>query len=222
MEAGCRPDLDLVMGADKKDINLVFVRQGLRSYISVDLCRECPRQDNKGCCGHYSPVFYPADLFFIRRERPDLIEYIKGLPRLTILDFSITVDRLPDGDDLFRCQFHDPQQGCLLPVELRESVCRHFVCPGIGWWEEDNLAEWNNYFHHLADYEIALNNHIGAEMEKRGLSLRNPDDWDNIFTLIDELMQEALSRREAWGNHLPERESVWIKRRLTFGADWKL
>ena len=62
-----------------KEINLVFHRRGLRSFIEVDLCADCPRRDHKGCCGHYSPVFYLTDLTSLPSS-PQLIDYIAELP----------------------------------------------------------------------------------------------------------------------------------------------
>src|SRR5690606_21028372 len=99
-----------------KEINLVFHRRGLRSFIEVDLCADCPRRDHKGCCGHYSPVFYLTDLYFIAKQRPQLIDYIAELPFLTVLDASITVNSIPDKDGSSRCQFHSLEKGCLLPM----------------------------------------------------------------------------------------------------------
>lgn len=205
-----------------REINLVFHRRGLRSFIEVDLCAECPRQDNKGCCGYYSPVFYPTDLFFLNQQRPELIDYIAKLPRLTILDASITVNSLPDGEGFFRCQFHSIQKGCLLPMELRESVCRHFVCPGIAWRQEDELAHWREYFDHLEDYEIRLNNSLALRLDQEGLSLRNPGDWETIFARLETMMTEILAQEDELGSHLPRQESAQIRRPIRFGSEWPL
>jgi len=205
-----------------QEINLVFHRQGLRSFIEVDLCADCPRRDNKGCCGYYSPVFYPTDLYFIAQQRPELIDYIVKLPRLTILDASITVNSLPDEDGSSRCQFHSTREGCLLPVGLRESVCRHFVCPGIAWRQEDKLAHWKEYFDLLENYEIELNNHLARRLSQENLSLRRPCDWESIFFMLENMMSEVLVQKEELGSHLPQRESVRILRPICFGSEWPL
>ncbi len=205
-----------------KEISLVFYRKGLRSFIGVDLCAECPRQDNKGCCGFYSPVFYPTDIHFIHREQPELLDYIRSRPRLTILDASVTVDRLPDGGGGFRCQFHNTQGGCYLPMQLRESICRHFVCPGINWEEEPALAIWKKYYDYLTDYEIALNNQVAEELAARGLSMRNPGDWDAILPLIHALIDSSGDCDRDWRDRLGEMESFTLRRRLSFGTDWRL
>ncbi len=204
-----------------KEINLTFHRQGLRSFIEVDLCAECPRQDNKGCCGFYSPVFYTTDLYFIKKQQPELIEYIANLPRLTILDASITVNSLPD-DEGFRCQFHSIQKGCLLPMELRESVCRHFVCPGIAWWKEDTLIHWKEYFDLLADYEIQINSFLALSLDQKGLSLRNLEDWGKIFGHLEIMMTEISNQKEEPGGGMPRQESARIMRSICFGSEWPL
>ena len=54
----------------QKEIKIIFHNQGLRSYIEVDLCSECPRQDDKGCCGFYSPVFYSSDFAYLLKNQP--------------------------------------------------------------------------------------------------------------------------------------------------------
>jgi hypothetical protein len=204
------------------EINLIFHRQGLRSYIDVDLCPKCPRQDNKGCCGYYSPVFYLTDLMFIKDRKPELLDYIRGLPRLTILDASVTVDSIPDWGDSYHCQFHTLDQGCLLSTELRESICRHFVCPGIGWWEEESLKAWHDYFEHLSQYEIMLNNALAGMIDHQGLSLRNADDWEPIFTLLDSHLDKNLFLEVPFGHHLPRHEQVKLRRPLLLGKEWKL
>ncbi|MGI6549972.1 MAG: hypothetical protein ACOX4Q_08035 [Syntrophomonadales bacterium] len=203
-------------------INLVFHRRGLRSFIEVDLCADCPRRDNKGCCGYYSPVFYPTDLFFINRERPELIDYIAKLPNLTVLDASITVNSVPEGDGSLHCQFHSTQKGCLLPMELRESVCRHFVCPGIAWRQEDKLVHWKEYFDHLEEYEIQLNNYLALRLSQENLSLRNPGNWSSILSSLDSIMAEVLSKEDLPGSHLPKQESASIIRPVCYGSEWPL
>lgn len=205
-----------------QEINLVFHRRGLRSFIEVDLCSNCPRRDNKGCCGYYSPVFYPTDLYFINKQRPELIDYLAKLPHLTILDASITVNSLLEKDGSNRCQFHSVQEGCLLPMELRESVCRHFVCPGIAWWQEENLAHWKEYFDLLEEYEIQLNNSLAERLIQENLSLRNLEDWGPILLRLEDIMTEVLAREKPLGCHLPQQESARIVRPICYGPEWPL
>lgn len=205
-----------------QEINLVFHRKGLRSFIEVDLCASCPRQDSKGCCGYYSPVFYPTDLYFLNERRPDLIDYIARLPRLTILDHSITVNSLPEKDGSARCQFHSLRGGCLLPMELRESVCRHFVCPGIAWQQEARLAHWNEYFALLEEYEIHLNNSLAARLSRENLSLRRPGDWAFFLQRLGDFMTEELAQEDPWGEGLPQQESAQIVRPICYGSEWPL
>lgn len=204
------------------EINLVFHKKGLRSYIEVDLCRECPRQDDKGCCGYYSPVFYPTDLAYIASKKPELINYIAQLPRLTVLDASVTVNSVPEGPNAFHCQFHTRDKGCLLDMNLRESVCRHFVCPGIGWWEETALEHWKKYFDEIADYEINLNNQLAARLKDEGLSLRTQSDWDAIIKRLLSWIDFSLYESVHLGKEVPQKEQITIKRSLLFGSEWIL
>jgi len=220
----CRPTSDAEGREIKmlKEINLVFHRRGLRSFIEVDLCIDCPRRDHKGCCGHYSPVFYLTDLYFIARQRPQLIDYIANLPGLTVLDASITVNSLPDKDGSSRCQFHSTEKGCLLPMELRESVCRHFVCPGISWDKESRLAHWKEYFELLEDYETDLNNFLAACISQENLSLRRRSDWEAIFSVLELAMRRVLTEEKELGCHLPREEKAQIVRPICFGSEWPL
>jgi hypothetical protein len=103
-----------------------------------------PRQDDKGCCGTIRRL-YSHDLAYILLHKPELIDYIFSLDNLTILDASVTVNNSID-EASYRCKFHKNEGGCLLPQNLRESVCRHFVCPGIGWWEDARLQNWKEFF----------------------------------------------------------------------------
>lgn len=205
----------------EKDINLVFHNQGLRSYIEVDLCRECPRQDDKGCCGYYSPVFYPSDFAYLLKEQPQLVDYIFSLDNITVLDASVTVNNQIDGPS-YRCRFHQKEGGCLLSQELRESICRHFVCPGIAWENEERLNHWKQFFAELADYEIYINNKVAARLQEMGLSLRQPENRSPFFQKMLEFFEEETASLPAFLAECPAREEARIKRPIQYGSNWPL
>lgn len=204
-----------------KEINLVFHNLGLRTYIEVDLCAECPRQDDKGCCGFYSPVFYPTDLTYLYLHQPEMIERIFAFDHLTILDHSVTVNNVPEGDS-YRCKFHSKDGGCLLEQTWRESICRHFVCPGIGWWEESSLQEWKDYMEQLTDYEIALNQRLADALDAQGLNLRKPELRKKYFLVLIELYKNATVQIPDFISRMPAQQSFRIIRPLRFGKDWQL
>ncbi len=204
-----------------KNIELVFHNKGLRSYIEVDLCMDCPRQDGKGCCGNYSPVFYPSDFAYLLSNYPQVVDYIMAIKDVTILDASLTVNNSIDGDS-YKCHFHSSEKGCLLEQIQRESICRHFVCPGIGWEEEESMKHWKAFFQQLADYEIDLNNKIAAALRSQGLTLRNEDQRERFFS-------ELLNNFEKETRHLPDFLSLCkpveifnIKRKIYFQQEWSL
>lgn len=204
-----------------KEINLIFHNLGLRTYIEVDLCGECPRKDDKGCCGHYSPVFYPTDLAYLYLHQVEMIKRIFAFDHLTILDHSVTVNNVPDGDS-YRCKFHSKDGGCLLEQTWRESICRHFVCPGIGWWEESALQEWKNYMEQLTDYEIALNQRLADALDQQGLCLRKPELREEYFDVLIDLYKQETEQIPAFMSHMPAQQSFRFVRRLYFGKEWKL
>ena len=205
----------------EKDIEIIFHNRGLRSYIEVDLCAECPRQDDKGCCGYYSPVFYPTDLGYLYITQPDLLDHIFALEHLTILDASVTVNNVIDGDS-YRCKFHRTEGGCFLSQSSRESICRHFVCPGIGWWLEEQMQNWWDFFDKLSNYEIKLNNSWAAMLSEMGLSLRNPAERGTIYRKLGRLYQEELARVPESIPQMPAIESKTLRRTIRIGADWQL
>lgn len=205
----------------EKKITLVFHNAGLRSFIEVDLCAQCPRQDDKGCCGFYSPVFYPIDLAYLLFEQPDLLDYIFKLDHLTILDASITVNNVIEGNS-YRCKFHSQDNGCLLSQSLRESICRHFVCAGIGWWEEESMQDWRDFFDKLSNYEIQLNNEWASILKGQGLTLRDPSLRPQFFDELKKLYQQELNRPPDFITLMPEQDSRSLTRPLSFGADWIL
>ncbi|MDD4803291.1 MAG: hypothetical protein PHF24_10215 [Syntrophomonas sp.] len=205
----------------EKDIAIIFYNQGLRSYIEVDLCGECPRQDDKGCCGYYSPVFYPADLAYLKSEQPDLLDYLFTLDHLTILDASITVNNVIDGHS-YRCKFHSKDGGCLLSQNLRESICRHFVCAGIGWWKEAELQDWKLFFDRLSDYEIEINNKWAAILTDKGLNLREPALRPQFLRELEKLYLAELKCLPDFISQMPEKESRSLTRSLSFGENWIL
>lgn len=203
-------------------IHLVFHRNGLRSFIEVDLCAACPRQDDKGCCGFYSPVFYPTDFGYMLLHQPDLIQQIFGLPHLTILDASVTVNSFIDVNSSYRCQFHTRDQGCLLPMLIRESVCRHFVCPGIGWWEVPALQSWKEYYDQLADYEIALNHQLAAKLKKENLSLRCPEQRTVIMERLADWIDPSIYEEVPLDIPVPKQEAFTLQKEILFGNEWSL
>jgi hypothetical protein len=204
-----------------QEIRLRFLNHGLRSYIEVDLCRECPRQDDKGCCGHYSPVFYSTDLAYLALHRPDLVDLIFSQPHLTILDASVTVNNAIDGDS-YRCRFHQLEGGCVLEQENRESVCRHFVCPGIGWQQEEDLRPWRQFFELLEDYEISLNQRIAERLQSQGLTLRDPDTRPEYFEVLKKIyLEETQTLPEEILTQAAEEERCLL-RTLSYGEDWEL
>ncbi len=204
-----------------KEITLLFHNQGLRSYIEVDLCAECPRQDSKGCCGYYSPIFYTTDLAYLGLHQPELIDHIFQLAHLTILDHSITVNNDPEGDS-YRCKFHNKSGGCLLGQTLRESICRHFVCAGIAWWEEPVLADWKYFFDALTDYEIGLNQLLADTLQAKGLTLRDPALRDEYMRVLLENYCLVTENTPDFITNMPANESCTINRRLSFGQEWTL
>ena len=204
-----------------KEINLVFHNHGLRSFIEVDLCAECPRQDDKGCCGFYSPVFYPTDLAYLLLEQPDMVDYIFGLDHLTILDASVTVNNEIEGNS-YRCKFHSKHGGCLLSQTLRESICRHFVCAGIGWQEESSMEDWREFFEKLSDYEIELNNKWSSILTGKGLTLREPALRPQFFAELKKLYQDELTVLPDFISQMPVEDSRSLSRPLRFGTDWIL
>ncbi len=204
-----------------KTITMIFHNLGLRSYIEVDLCRECPRKDDKGCCGYYSPVFYPCDFAYLLENHADLLDHILRLPGLTILDYSITVNNTPEGNS-YRCQFHSKAGGCKLQQLQRESICRHFVCPGIDWEKEESLRLWKEFFVSLADYENKLNLIIGEKLVQKGLTLRDPKHHQQFFEQLLILFKKATAIKPDFFAALPLTEEVTLKRTLKFKADWPL
>ena len=205
----------------QEEIKLIFHNNGLRSYIEVDLCRECPRQDDKGCCGYYSPVFYPSDFAYLLKNQPELLDYIFNIKNITVLDASVTVNNSIDGSS-YRCSFHQKDGGCLLSQQLRESVCRHFVCPGIAWEDEGKLSHWKDFFCKLSDYEIYLNNRIADRLKEKGLSLRQKNNRSEFFAQLLLLFEEETSSLPDFLANYPSKEEVSINRQIKYGSDWPL
>jgi len=204
------------------EIKLVFHDQGLRSYIEVDLCTRCPRQDDKGCCGYYSPVFYPLDIFYLQQNVPQVLSTIWSLPHLTILDHSITVNSFPDQSGGYYCQFHQREGGCQLEQAWRESICRHFVCPGINWQDESSLTEWKAFFTDLEEREIMLNRMIADHLSAQGLSLRKPEQREEWLAELTRLAPLIASHSKYTLGESPRVHKVIIKRQLAYGENWPL
>lgn len=204
-----------------KDVQMTFYNQGLRSYIEVDLCSQCPRIDNKGCCGQYSPVFYPLDLAYMMLSQADLIEYIFKLDDITLLDTSITVNNDIDGES-YKCKFHSQEKGCALSQNLRESICRHFVCPGIYWQKHKELETWHNFFIQLEAYENQMNEMIASKLQEKNLSLRYPSMHKEFLNETLALYQEIINNPPEFIKKQTKQENHTIKCSISYGEDWPL
>jgi hypothetical protein len=205
----------------EKEIKIVFHNLGLRSFIEVDLCMECPRQDDKGCCGNYSPVFYPVDLAYLIIHKPDLIDSIFSLDDITILDTSVTINNDIDGMS-YKCKFHSVEGGCLLSQDLRESICRHFVCPGIGLWLEENCQQWKKFFDQLFAYEIYLNNKLTTMLIEKGLTLRNPALRPEFLRELLQLYYKEITSLPDFIKEFPDIDTKTIKRTIEYDKEWPL
>lgn len=204
-----------------ENITLIFHNEGLRSYIELDLCAKCPRQDDKGCCGYYSPVFYPLDLAFLYINKREVIDYVFTLPNITVLDTSVTINNTIEGES-YRCRFHSKETGCLLPQHLRESVCRIFVCPGVGWWEEISLKRWQIFFEQLNAYEIDLNKYLSTKLLEKGLNLRRIDQREKFFAELIPLYKQEIAKSPDFFSNVPKTETINIKRPIFYKKEWTL
>lgn len=205
---------------DKKII-IKFNNRLLRSFIEVDLCFNCPRQDNKGCCGYYSPVFYPSDFAYLYKHRPEIIDLILNINDTTILDTSITVNNDIDGKS-YKCKFHNQTKGCILEQELRESICRHFVCPGIDWETESKCKNWRTFFRNLTEYEIALNNKLSSNLTQKGLNLREKQKRPLFFKELIHLYDKETNILPSFFFKCPSVEEFTLIRPIKYGSDWPL
>lgn len=205
----------------EEEIQIVFHNAGLRSYIEVSLCTKCPTRDGKGCCGNYSPVFYPTDFGYLLNNSPALLEEILNIRKLTILDASLTVNNTIDGQS-YKCHFHSSDQGCLLAQKQRESICRHFVCPGIGWEIERDLITWKDFFAQLAAYEIALNNKISELLRGQGLTLRDRKLRKRFFAELLKIYNEETKTLPEFLLKCPPQEQFTLKREVNPQGEWTL
>ncbi|NLG31988.1 MAG: hypothetical protein GX550_00530 [Syntrophomonadaceae bacterium] len=204
-----------------REIKITFNNRLLRSYIEVDLCLDCPRQDSKGCCGHYSPVFYPTDLAYLYKENPDILSLILNLKDITVLDTSITVNNDIDGQS-YKCKFHNQTKGCILAQEMRESICRHFVCPGIDWESEPKCNNWRIFFDSLTEYEIALNKRLGDKLAQKNLTLRDRSRHNAFFKELISLYDEETENFPSFLYNFPSTEEYTLIRPIKYGRDWPL
>jgi hypothetical protein len=105
---------------------------------------------------------------------------------------------------------------------LRESVCRHFVCPGVAWEKEDKLAHWKDFFTALADYEIELNNRIAGILKEKGLSLREEKRREEFLAELLILFEQETAITAPFLAECPPLEKFSLFRELQYGTDWPL
>lgn len=199
------------------EIKMTFYNLGLRSWIECDLCYRCPLNQSKGCCS-YNPTYHLVDLGYIGSVRPDILPVIMGKPRLVIEEFWLSVSYLEDSRVGRRCQFNT-DTGCQLPVEYRESVCRHFICPGIRLWEEESLARWAEFFQEIEATEAEFNQRLRLRLQEAGVDLRS-----SFPTALDILVREyrqvlAGIEAERFGKY-PSREQIVLSREIVPGEKW--
>ncbi|HWJ02427.1 MAG TPA: hypothetical protein VNU93_02035 [Verrucomicrobiae bacterium] len=79
------------------------------------------------------------------------------------------------------CRFH-AANGCRLHPEMRDTVCRLYVCPGIGLWREAGLLPWQNFFGALVQQEYELQELMAGQLKGEGLTLAE-STWQAVAFL---------------------------------------
>ena len=204
---------------EERTFEIIFHNWGLRSWIECTLCWNCPRGDNKGCC-YYNPTFYPLDFVYIMEKKPELIEDIFSRRRITVMEKYVGVDRIEDADGDFRCQFHSLEGGCELPPDLRESVCREYVCPGCGVWEIEGAGKWKEFFERLGSFEQEINSFLSRSLELKGLTLKN--NWADFIVEAGKVFREVWPDLPYWMKEYPAEEKFVVRRAVVYGKDWKI
>jgi len=202
-----------------KTFEIVFHNLGLRSWIECTLCWDCPRGDAKGCC-YYNPTYYPTDLAYLQEVNPEAVQVILAMPRLTVLEKYMSTDRIEDSDGDFRCPFHELEGGCRWAPDLRESVCRFYVCSGCNIWEEAGVGIWKEFFDRLENYESEINQSICLELEQQGLDLKSdPAEFVKRALSIFKIKWDFIPE---WCREYPEQQRFLLKRPISLGKEWKL
>lgn len=205
--------------AEEQTFEIVFHNLGLRSWIECTLCWNCPRGDAKGCC-YYNPTYYPTDLAYLQENNPAVIQVILGMPRLTVLEKYLSADRVQDKDGDFRCPFHALEGGCRWAPDLRESVCRFYVCSGCDIWQTEGVTAWKQFFDRLESYEAEINRSICADLAPRGLDLKvDPTEFIKQAALI---FKEKWDFMPQWCCEYPAKQRFVLSRPINPGKEWKL
>jgi hypothetical protein len=207
------------IASEERIFEIVFHNLGLRSWIECNLCWDCPRGDAKGCC-YYNPTYYPTDLAYLQAVNPEAIKAIFSLSRFTVLEKYMSADRIKDPDGDFRCPFHSLEGGCRWAPELRESVCRFYVCTGCNLWEEEGVEGWKEFFDRLETYEAEINQAISQELEAQGLNLKS--DPAKFIQRALLLFKEKWDLVPEWCREYPQQQRFILKRPISRGKEWKL
>ena len=202
----------------KQPVRVSFHNLGWRSWIECSLCALCPKSDGKGCCS-YSPLFMPVDLGYFQLHNPELIKEIFRLQPLTVLDSCVIVDSCRDADGSLRCQFHSRQSGCTLIPELREFICRKYVCSGMRLWEQAGVERWKEFFEELENREALLNKAIETELRAGGAWLNK--DRERFFGVLGLAYAKHFQPAGEWARDLPEVESFLFEVDVTDWNEWK-
>lgn len=201
----------------RTEIKLTFHNLGLRSWIECDLCFKCPLNQAKGCCS-YNPTYHLVDLGYIGDQWPDLLPVILNKTRVLVDNFWVAVNYIEDPQVGRRCQFNT-DTGCQLPVEFRESVCRHFICPGIQMWEEESLKRWADFFQEIETTEAEFNQHLRLKLQEARVDLKS-----SFPAALDVLVKEyhqvlAGIEAERFGKY-PRQEEIIITREIDPDQIW--
>jgi hypothetical protein len=199
-----------------KKITLTFHNLGLRSWIECDLCSQCPLDKEKGCCS-YSPTYHVLDIAYIGYYYPELLIQIVNGPGVLIQDMWITVNSLQDRVSGKRCRFVS-HTGCLIPVKFRESVCRHFICPGIKIWEGNSLTKWQEFFQKVELTETEFNDYLRSMLKESGITLKT-----NFNKAVDLLVSKYMDLIEVEQQRFvkyPSQEQVVIEREINLEEVW--
>ncbi len=199
----------------KQMVKVVFHNLGWRSWIECSFCATCPRSEKRGCCC-YNPLFMPADLGYLQKQAPELINQIFRLKRLTVLDSCVIVDNYQAANGIWYCQFHSSECGCTLPIEQREFVCRRYVCSGMQLWEQPGTARWKSFFDQLEEQEVQLNKALERELRVADSCLKA--DREYFLEVLRTAYQKHFQPSYEWMQAVPGSETIEYEIDI---SDWK-
>jgi hypothetical protein len=162
-----------------------------------------------GCC-QISPSFLLTDIgFFMNDKASGFVRNLLASEHAEAGSDQIRVKASTGPGGHLVCRFLQPGVGCRLPMPSRPMVCRQYLCPEVGLWQDSRARRWVDFWLFVQEEEVRQQQLLADECARRGVSLLLRRD--ECLQLVQSMYQELQASSSFPGGY-PAAETIILKK----------